>query len=46
MVTVPILLPGVFAAGDSVLGASLVVRGIFLGRQAAAAIGRYLREKA
>ncbi|MBM4032219.1 MAG: glutamate synthase subunit beta [Planctomycetes bacterium] len=35
--------PGVFAAGDSVLGASLVVRAIALGREAAAAIGRFLR---
>jgi len=34
---------GIFAAGDSVLGASLVVRGIALGRDAAAAIGRFLR---
>ena len=33
---------GVFAAGDSVMGASLVVRAIGLGRQAAAAIDRYL----
>ncbi len=35
--------PGIFAAGDSVLGASLVVRAILLGRDSAAAIGRYLR---
>jgi len=35
--------PGIFAAGDSVLGASLVVRAIALGRDAAAAITRYLR---
>jgi NAD(P)H-dependent glutamate synthase small subunit len=35
--------PGVFAAGDSVMGASLVVRAIDLGRQAAAAISRYLQ---
>jgi NAD(P)H-dependent glutamate synthase small subunit len=34
---------GVFAAGDSVLGASLVVRAIALGREAAAAIGRFLQ---
>jgi len=34
---------GVFAAGDSVLGASLVVRAIDLGRQAAAAINRFLK---
>ncbi|HPD16560.1 MAG TPA: glutamate synthase subunit beta [Planctomycetota bacterium] len=33
---------GVFAAGDSVLGASLVVRAIYLGRQAAAAMDRHL----
>ena len=36
--------PGVFAAGDSVLGASLVVRAIALGREAAAAIDGYLRD--
>ncbi|MBL7224108.1 MAG: glutamate synthase subunit beta [Candidatus Brocadiae bacterium] len=36
--------PGVFAAGDSVLGASLVVRAIALGREAAAAIDLYLRQ--
>jgi len=36
---------GVFAAGDSVLGASLVVRAIAHGRQAAAAINRYLANK-
>lgn len=35
---------GVFAGGDSVLGASLVVRAIHLGRQAAAAIDRYLKK--
>ncbi len=35
--------PGVFAAGDAVLGASLVVRAIYLGRQAAAAVDAYLR---
>ncbi len=34
--------PGVFAAGETVMGASLVVRAINLGRQAAAAIGHYL----
>lgn len=33
---------GVFATGDSVMGASLVVRAIDLGRQAAAAVDRYL----
>ena len=35
--------PWVFAAGDTVLGASLVVRAIDSGRRAAAAIDRYLR---
>ncbi len=34
--------PGVFAGGDAVLGASLVVRAIGLGRRAAASIDRYL----
>ncbi|MFP4057517.1 MAG: glutamate synthase subunit beta [Candidatus Brocadiia bacterium] len=34
---------GVFAAGDSVLGASLVVRAIELGRRAAAAVDAWLR---
>ena len=34
--------PGVFAAGDSMLGASLVVRAIDAGRQAAEGIDRYL----
>ncbi len=34
---------GVFAAGDSVAGASLVVRAIEMGRQAAAAMDAYLR---
>lgn len=34
--------PGVFAAGDSVMGASLVVRAIDSGRLAAAAIDSYL----
>ena len=34
--------PGVFAAGDSVLGASLVVRAIGLGRSAADAVDAYL----
>jgi NADPH-dependent glutamate synthase beta subunit-like oxidoreductase len=38
--------PGVFAAGDSVLGASLVVRAIFLGRDAASSIDRHLRTQA
>ena len=35
--------PGVFAAGDAVLGASLVVRAIHLGRRAAAAVNDYLK---
>jgi NAD(P)H-dependent glutamate synthase small subunit len=35
--------PWVFAAGDAVSGASLVVRAINSGREAAAAIGRWLR---
>ncbi len=34
--------PGVFAAGDTVLGASLVVRAINLGRRVAEAVDRYL----
>jgi NADPH-dependent glutamate synthase beta subunit-like oxidoreductase len=34
--------PGVFAAGDSILGASLVVRSIDSGRLAAAAVDTYL----
>ncbi len=34
---------GVFASGDTVKGASLVVRAIYDGRQAAAAIDRWLR---
>jgi NAD(P)H-dependent glutamate synthase small subunit len=34
--------PGVFAAGDSILGASLVVRSIDSGRLAAAAVDSYL----
>jgi glutamate synthase (NADPH) small chain len=34
--------PGVFAAGDSVAGASLVVRAIAQGRQMAAAVDEYL----
>ncbi|HEY5764415.1 MAG TPA: glutamate synthase subunit beta [Candidatus Deferrimicrobiaceae bacterium] len=36
--------PGVFAAGDAVLGASLVVRAIDSGRLAAAGLNRYLRK--
>jgi len=35
--------PGVFAAGDAVLGASLVVRAIFQGRKAAAGVDWYLQ---
>jgi NADPH-dependent glutamate synthase beta subunit-like oxidoreductase len=34
----------VFAAGDSTLGASLVVRAIDAGRQAAASIDRWLMQ--
>ncbi len=34
--------PGVFAAGDASLGASLVVRAIYQGREAAKEINRYL----
>ncbi len=34
--------PGVFAAGDTVLGASLVVRAISLGRKVAASVDEYL----
>jgi NAD(P)H-dependent glutamate synthase small subunit len=37
--------PGVFAAGDSVLGASLVVRAIHLGRAAAEAVDAYLARR-
>ncbi len=37
--------PGVFAAGDSMLGASLIVRAIDDGRQAAEGIDRYLSVK-
>ena len=33
---------GIFAAGDTALGASLVVRAIYQGREAAAAMDRYL----
>ena len=36
--------PGVFAAGDAVLGASLVVRAIHLGRRAAAAVDDFLKK--
>lgn len=35
-------LPGIFAAGDAELGASLVVHAIFSGRQAAEGVHRYL----
>jgi glutamate synthase (NADPH/NADH) small chain len=34
--------PGVFTAGDAGMGASLVVRSIFQGREAAKAIDEYL----
>ncbi|MBW7992741.1 MAG: glutamate synthase subunit beta [Planctomycetes bacterium] len=37
--------PWVFAAGDTISGASLVVRAINSGRQAAAAIDKWLKEK-
>ncbi len=37
--------PWVFAAGDTVIGASLVVRAINAGREAAEAIDKWLREK-
>jgi len=37
-------MPGVFAAGDSMAGASLVVRAINHGRRAAAAIDTYLQQ--
>ncbi|HPQ71876.1 MAG TPA: glutamate synthase subunit beta [bacterium] len=37
--------PGVFAAGDAVSGASLVVRAIDSGRRAAAGVDRYLQSK-
>jgi NAD(P)H-dependent glutamate synthase small subunit len=36
---------GVFAAGDSTKGQSLVVHALYLGRQAAAAVDRYLSAK-
>ncbi len=36
--------PGVFAAGDAVLGASLIVRAIGLGRAAAASVDDYLKK--
>ncbi|MBN1766418.1 MAG: glutamate synthase subunit beta [Sedimentisphaerales bacterium] len=36
--------PGVFSAGDAAIGASLVVRAIFAGREAAAAIDAWLRQ--
>ena len=35
--------PGIFAAGDSVLGPSLIVKVIYQGRQAAEGIDRYLK---
>jgi glutamate synthase (NADPH/NADH) small chain len=34
--------PKVFAAGDTVIGASLVVKAIYSGRQAATAVNKYL----
>ncbi len=37
--------PGIFAAGDASLGASLVVHAIHSGRRAAAAIDRWLEER-
>jgi glutamate synthase (NADPH) small chain len=37
--------PGVFAAGDSVTGASLIVRAIATGRATAASINRYLKNR-
>ncbi len=37
--------PGVFAAGDAAIGASLVVRAIFQGRNLARAVDNYLRKK-
>ena len=37
--------PGVFAAGDTTTGASLVVRAIDSGRQAAAAIDNWLKKQ-
>jgi len=37
--------PGVFAAGDANMGASLVVRALYHGRQAATAINDYLMKK-
>jgi len=39
-------LTGVFAAGDTILGASLVVRAIDLGRKMAASVDRYLHKTA
>jgi glutamate synthase (NADPH/NADH) small chain len=37
--------PGIFAAGDTVRGASLVVHAINSGREAAAAMDRWLRSR-
>jgi NADPH-dependent glutamate synthase beta subunit-like oxidoreductase len=37
--------PGVFAAGDAAMGASLVVRAIAQGREAAAAVDRWLKSR-
>ena len=37
--------PGIFAAGDTVMGASLIVRAIDQGRQAAVSIDKWLKSK-
>jgi glutamate synthase (NADPH/NADH) small chain len=37
--------PGVFAAGDAAIGASLVVRAIFQGRNLARAVDNFLKKK-
>ncbi len=37
--------PWIFAAGDTITGASLVVRAINSGRQAAAAIDKWLKQE-
>nr|HPI72227.1 FAD-dependent oxidoreductase [bacterium] len=37
--------PGIFAAGDAVQGASLVVRAMYQGRRAAEGVERYLAER-
>jgi len=36
--------PGIFAAGDSVMGASLVVRAIYEGRKVAEGVERFLSD--